>query len=43
MPGTKSIFDQTYEKYLSQLQELPLASIAPKIDAEYVDKRFRIN
>jgi hypothetical protein len=42
MPNAESIFDQTYEKYLAQLQELPLASIAPKIGAQYADGRLRI-
>jgi len=42
MPNTENIFDLTYEKYLVQLQELSLASIAPKIGGEYVDKRLRI-
>lgn len=42
MPNTESIFDQTYERYLVQLQDLPLASIAPKIGAEYADGRLRI-
>jgi len=43
MPSRESVFDQTYEKYLAQLQDLPLASIAPKIGAEYADKRLRIS
>ena len=42
MPTTESVFNQTYEKYLGQLRELSLASIAPKIGAEYSDKRLRI-
>ena len=42
MPSTESVFDQTYGKYLVQLQDLPLASIAPKIGAEYADERLRI-
>jgi Domain of unknown function (DUF3786) len=42
MPSTESVFDQTYEKYLVQLQDLPLAAIAPKIGAEYADKRLWI-
>jgi len=42
MPSPESIFNQTYEKYLAQLRELPLASIAPKIGADYIDKRLRI-
>jgi hypothetical protein len=42
MPVKESVFDQTYEKYLSQLRELSLATIAPKIGADYADKRLRI-
>ena len=42
MPSRESIFDQTYENYLTQLQALSLAAIAPKIGAEYTDKRLRI-
>jgi hypothetical protein len=42
MPSTESIFNQTYENYLVQLRELSLASIAPKIGANYSDKRLRI-
>jgi hypothetical protein len=42
MPNAESVFDQTYEKYLAQLQELPLASIAPKIGAGYADGRLQI-
>jgi hypothetical protein len=43
MPDSQSIFNQTYETYLTQLQQLSLAALAPKIGADYVDERLRIS
>jgi hypothetical protein len=42
MPDSQSIFNKTYETYLTQLQQLSLAALAPKIGADYVDERLRI-
>jgi hypothetical protein len=42
MSGTESVFNQTYEKYLGQLGQLPLASMAPKIGVDLLDNRLRI-
>ena len=42
MPNEQSIFNQTYERYLSRLRELSFESIALKIGADYSKGRLSI-
>jgi hypothetical protein len=42
MPSQKSVFEKSYEYYISQVGELPLASIASRIGVEFVEGRLSL-
>jgi hypothetical protein len=42
MQTEKSVYEKSYEYYLSQVQELPLALIAPRIGVEFAEGRLHI-
>ena len=42
MKNEKNVFERSYENYLTQLRDLPLASLAPRAGAVFLVDRLRI-